>query len=65
MVFKLQYFIIVLLLFVVLLIGGILGFVFHGQAENKLKMGMLSSLKDYGKIKAITTGWDETQRAVS
>ncbi|KAJ8913464.1 hypothetical protein NQ315_013844 [Exocentrus adspersus] len=55
------YFISLFLIFVTMLIGGILGYVFRGKVETTLRIGMEQSLRDYGNNKAITEAWDETQ----
>lgn len=44
-----------------MLVGGILGYVFRGKVETTIRIGMESSLRDYGNYKAITDAWDETQ----
>lgn len=44
-----------------MLVGGILGYVFRGKVETTIRIGMESSLRDYGIYKAITEAWDETQ----
>lgn len=64
--FLFQYFIIVLLLFIILLIGGILGYVFRDKAETTVNHAMMSAMKEY-KINTelpVTKAWDETQQAV-
>ncbi|XP_022901718.1 CD151 antigen [Onthophagus taurus] len=55
------YFICVFLIFVTMLIGGILGYVFRGKIETTLENAMLASLKHYGNNRAVTDAWDETQ----
>lgn len=60
-----QYFIIMLVIFVTMLLGGILGFVYREKVKTSLKHEMISSLKFYGNSqengKAITKAWDTTQ----
>jgi tetraspanin-11 len=56
-----QYFIIIFLLFVTMLIGGILGFVFREKVTQTMKQEMNSSLKLYGERYTITNAWDMTQ----
>jgi tetraspanin-11 len=56
-----QYFIIIFLLFVTMLIGGILGFVFREKVTQTMKQEMTSSLKLYGERYTITNAWDLTQ----
>ncbi|CAG9831190.1 unnamed protein product [Diabrotica balteata] len=55
------YFIIIFLIFVTMLVGGILGYVFRGKIDQTIRLGMESSLRDYGQMKEITNAWDETQ----
>ncbi|KAL7644501.1 UNVERIFIED_CONTAM: hypothetical protein RMT77_005333 [Armadillidium vulgare] len=61
-----MYFIIILILFVILLVGGILGFVYHGKAEREIKMEMTKSLREYNpnRDSPITKAWDDAQRAM-
>lgn len=56
-----QYFTITFLIFVVVLIGGILGFVFREKVQTTMKQEMLSSLKFYGNKRTVTQSWDTTQ----
>lgn len=65
--FPFQYFIVVLLLFIILLIGGILGYVFKDKAETSISHTMMGTMRDYGTSgnEQITKAWDETQQAVS
>ncbi|XP_018579462.1 CD151 antigen [Anoplophora glabripennis] len=55
------YFISLFLIFVTMLVGGILGYVFRGKVETTLRIGMEGSLRDYGNYKPITEAWDITQ----
>ncbi|XP_060531779.1 CD151 antigen [Cylas formicarius] len=55
------YFISLFLIFVTMLIGGILGYVFRGKVEKTIRLGMDRSLNDYGSYKPVTDAWDETQ----
>ncbi|XP_030757435.1 CD151 antigen-like [Sitophilus oryzae] len=55
------YFIALFLIFVTMLIGGILGYVFKEKVEKTIRLGMDRSLNDYGRNKAVTQAWDETQ----
>ncbi|KAG0726990.1 Tetraspanin-11 [Chionoecetes opilio] len=63
----LTYFIMVLLLFIILLIGGILGYVFKDKAATSIKHTMVGSIREYGaeKFEHITKAWDETQQAMN
>ncbi|XP_076040963.1 tetraspanin 74F [Oratosquilla oratoria] len=62
----LTYFILVLLLFIILLVGGILGYVFRDKAETSLQHTMNSTMKEYepGKDEPTTKAWDDTQDAL-
>jgi len=57
----LSYFIIVFLLFVTMLIGGILGYVFREKVTQTMRQEMRSSMRLYGSRRGITQAWDETQ----
>uniref|UniRef100_A0A6A7FYY9 Tetraspanin n=1 Tax=Hirondellea gigas TaxID=1518452 RepID=A0A6A7FYY9_9CRUS len=58
-----MYFIITLLMFIVLLVGGILGYVFRAQAQNTVRTTLMQKMKDYnpGVNIEVTAAWDETQ----
>ncbi|TRY72974.1 hypothetical protein TCAL_15697 [Tigriopus californicus] len=61
----LTYFIFLFLMFVVLLIGGVLGYVFRNQVEDNLRPEMKHTIEEYdpGNLNdPITTAWDDTQR---
>ncbi|CAH0561017.1 unnamed protein product [Brassicogethes aeneus] len=55
------YFIVLLIIFVTMLVGGILGYVFRGKVEITLRNGMTGSLRFYGNYRPVTEAWDETQ----
>lgn len=55
------YFIALFLIFVTMLVGGILGYVFRGKVETTLRNGMEGSLRFYGNYRPVTEAWDETQ----
>ncbi|RZC33326.1 CD151 antigen, partial [Asbolus verrucosus] len=55
------YFIALFLIFVTMLIGGILGYVFREKAETTLQNAMFGSIKSYGNYRPVTEAWDETQ----
>ncbi|KAJ8984374.1 hypothetical protein NQ317_003522 [Molorchus minor] len=55
------YFISLFLIFVTMLVGGILGYVFRGKVETTIRIGMEGSLREYGNYRPITEAWDETQ----
>lgn len=60
-----QYFIIVFLLFVTMLIGGVLGYVFREKLLSTVDREMKSSLRLYDHRKSIRDAWDTTQSTVS
>ncbi|KAG1672308.1 Tetraspanin-11 [Nymphon striatum] len=64
----LTYFIILFLIFIILLIGGVLAYVFRDKVENTVKTEMMKAVHDYGnddtRGKVITDSWDSTQRKV-
>lgn len=49
------------LIFVTMLIGGILGFVFREKVEQTMRFEMTSSIKMYGSRRQVTNAWDITQ----
>lgn len=49
------------LIFVTMLVGGILGYVFRGKVETTIRLGMESSLRDYSIYREVKEAWDETQ----
>ncbi|KAL1489893.1 hypothetical protein ABEB36_013821 [Hypothenemus hampei] len=55
------YFTALFLIFVTMLIGGIIGYVFKGKVEKTIRLGMERSMSDYGGNRRITEAWDETQ----
>ena len=64
----LTYFVLILLMFVVLVIAGVLGFVFRAQVETNLRPEMLYSIEEYDPddpSSPMTSAWDNTQRHVS
>jgi len=57
----LTYFIMLFLIFVTMLIGGILGYVFREKVELTMRQEMFSSIKLYGSRRQVTGAWDTTQ----
>uniref|UniRef100_U5EU03 Tetraspanin n=1 Tax=Corethrella appendiculata TaxID=1370023 RepID=U5EU03_9DIPT len=57
----LTYFIITFLIFVIMLIGGILGYVFREKVALTMRQEMYSSIKLYGNRRTVTQAWDTTQ----
>lgn len=63
----LTYFIFVLLLFICLLIGGALGYVFRDKASMTINNAMIATMKQYDENEEnspIKDAWDETQQAM-
>lgn len=60
-----QYFIIVFLLFVTMLIGGVLGYVFREKLLSTVDREMKSSLRLYDHRVSVRDAWDVTQSTVS
>ena len=56
-----QYFVFVFLIFVVILVGSILGYVFREKVVQTMRQEMYSSLPYYGNRRSVTLAWDETQ----
>ena len=59
------YFVLLFLMFVVLVIGGVLGYVFRFQVEDNLRPEMRHTITEYSpgsKANPITAAWDDTQR---
>lgn len=59
----LTYFLIIFLLFVMMLIGGILGYVFRSKVLGSLEQEMKTSMTHYDRIK-YREAWDATQRTL-
>ncbi|XP_076370015.1 tetraspanin-11-like isoform X1 [Tachypleus tridentatus] len=58
----LTYFIILSMTFIVLFVGGVLGFVFRNEVEHRVHAGMLKSVKYYMNDTAVTEAWDTVQK---
>ncbi|XP_046674296.1 CD151 antigen-like [Homalodisca vitripennis] len=57
----LTYFIMVLIILVVMLVGGILGYVFREKVRYSMEQEMYSSIKSYNEKKSLRRAWDDTQ----
>lgn len=57
----LTYFILLFLIFVTMLIGGVLGFVFREKVELTMQQEMKTAIKLYEGNRYITRAWDTTQ----
>lgn len=53
------------LLFVTMLIGGVLAYVFREKLVNTLEREMSSSMRTYDSHKVVREAWDTTQSTVS
>lgn len=54
-------------MFAVLLVGGILGYVFRSQAQDEVRNKLFQKLKDYNPADTtsrLTRAWDDTQTAL-
>lgn len=60
-----QYFIIVFLLFVTVLIGGVLAYVFREMLVNTVQREMSSSMRVYDTRQTVRDAWDITQSTVN
>ncbi|RWS30207.1 Tetraspanin-11-like protein [Leptotrombidium deliense] len=56
------YFVILFMLFVVMLVGGILGYVFRGEVDDRMHSEMVTTIKLYKNDTAITDAWDAVQK---
>lgn len=62
---RFQYFLIVFIVFVTMLVGGVLGYVFRENVRKHTDYKMRSTLADYSSKPSIRQAWDETQESVS
>ncbi|XP_012261438.1 CD151 antigen [Athalia rosae] len=60
----LTYFIIVFLLFVTVLIGGVLGYVFREKVKTSIEQDMKNTMRLYDKRTQMREAWDVTQRTL-
>lgn len=60
----LQYFIVLFIIFIVMLVGGILCYVFRQRVQTSMQQEMLRSIRLYGDDRAITRAWDDLQEGV-
>ncbi|KAF4533370.1 hypothetical protein B566_EDAN002768 [Ephemera danica] len=60
----LLYFLLVMVIFVVMLVGGVLGYVFRETVHNTMEQEMQASLRLYGEKRAVTNAWDATQETL-
>ncbi|XP_018495494.1 CD151 antigen [Galendromus occidentalis] len=57
------FFAILLVLFVVMMVGGILGYVFRNEVDDRMYAEMISSIPKYKNDSAVTRTWDSVQQA--
>jgi len=57
----LTFFIILFMIFIIMLVGGILGYVFRNEVEKEMHKEMLTSIPKYGDETAVTDAWDSVQ----
>jgi len=56
--------IVLLIFFVVLLIGGVLGYVFHGKESEIMETDMFLSMKNYNHSDSVQETWNSIQTQV-
>jgi len=60
----LTYTVFMLLLFVVMVVGGVLAYIFREQVKNTIRAEMIADLRNYDPLEpesSVTRAWDETQ----
>ncbi|GFU28304.1 tetraspanin-11 [Nephila pilipes] len=57
----LTFFIILFMIFIIMLVGGILGYVFRNEVEKQMKQEMITSIPLYKNETAVTDAWDAVQ----
>ena len=60
----LTYIVFVFLFFVILLVGGVLAYIFREQVENTIQAEMIADIRNYDPEKpesSVSRAWDETQ----
>lgn len=61
----LTYFVILVILFIVMITAGILGYVFRLEVDDRMQQEMHSTMKLYGYDSQVTQAWDAVQQHVS
>ena len=61
----LSFFVILFIIFVVMLVGGILGYIFRSEVDERMHTEMVNSVKTYKEDSKVTDAWDSVQRNVS
>ncbi|GIY64074.1 tetraspanin-11 [Caerostris darwini] len=57
----LTFFIILFMIFIIMLVGGILGYVFRNEVEKQMETEMITSVPLYKNETAVTDAWDAVQ----
>lgn len=57
----LTFFIILFMIFIIMLVGGIIGYVFRNEVEKSMHQEMVTSVTNYGEETAVTDAWDAVQ----
>ncbi|XP_026821393.1 CD151 antigen isoform X1 [Rhopalosiphum maidis] len=60
----LTYFIILFIIFIVMLVGGILCYMFRQRVQTTMQQEMLRTIRFYGDDRAITRAWDDLQEGL-
>ena len=61
----LTYFVILVILFIVMITAGILGYVFRLEVDDRMQQEMHSTIRLYGNDSQVTQAWDAVQSHVS
>jgi len=61
----LTYFVILVVLFIVMVTAGILGYVFRLEVDGRMQQEMHATIKLYGNDTQVTKAWDAVQTHVS
>lgn len=59
------FFIILLIIFITMLVGGILGYIFRSEVDQKMHDELVVSVKLYKEDNRVTEAWDAVQKNVS
>ena len=60
-----QYFVVLFCIFIILLLGSILGYVFRNQLDESMRQQMHDTMiRDYGFVDAVNDAWDALQQTV-
>jgi tetraspanin-11 len=58
------FFVILAMIFFVMMTGGILGYIFRNEVDEKMHSEMLNTIQVYGDDAKVTEAWDAVQRNV-